>query len=66
MDSTIRGEKVFKGDRIMIPINPRNFAERDFSNADKFDQTRFDQSNKEKIPNSVYIPFGSGRRIFVA
>lgn len=50
------------GELITIPIRSIHHDDKYFSDPDTFDPERFNDENKTKIKEGVYIPFGIGPR----
>lgn len=56
------GNRIEKGDRLVIPVWQLHHDPQYFPNPDLFDPERFSKENKEKIKPHSYLPFGEGPR----
>ncbi|CAH1400050.1 unnamed protein product [Nezara viridula] len=60
--TTPSGQKIKKGDDIIIPLYSLQRDEKYFPEPKKFDPERFSKTNKYKINPFTYMPFGEGPR----
>ncbi|KAK4875979.1 hypothetical protein RN001_012401 [Aquatica leii] len=56
------GLVIEKGVAILISQKALHWDPNFFPNPDKYDPERFNEENRNKIPNYVYLPFGDGPR----
>lgn len=54
-----------KGTSVMIPYHSLHHDPEYFPDPEKFDPERFNDKNKNNIPQFAYIPFGEGPRICI-
>lgn len=59
------GNRIEKGDRIMIPVWSLHHDPDYFPDPDKFDPERFSSENKPTIKPFTYLPFGEGPRMCI-
>lgn len=51
-----------KGSQMFFPLIIYQFSEKIFENPKEFNEERFNEKSKRKIPRNAYMPFYSGRR----
>jgi cytochrome P450 len=64
-DVELGGYLLQKGSTVFIPPYVLHHDSRWWSNAEKFDPSRFSEENESRIPKYAYLPFGGGPRICI-
>jgi cytochrome P450 len=62
-DDVVGGQRIRRGDAIVIPIHSLHHDGRFWDDPEVFDPTRFLPGNARSHHRCAYLPFGAGRRV---